>query len=120
MKAVRSDMHKIRHAVGVLFALILLAPTPRLSGQQSTPEATQADAANGTRPAAQQTDASTGFGSQAPTPAATSEGFLSVLSTVLISSAKKAVPCSGVGFQYVQRRLRSITATRTSAIPAYR
>jgi len=46
-----------------------------LSGQQSTPEATQADAANGTRPAAQQTDASTGFGSQAPTPAATSEGF---------------------------------------------
>ncbi len=39
------------------------------------------------------------------------EVFLSVASTVPISLAKKTVPCSGVGSQYVQRRLCSITAT---------
>ncbi len=69
-------MLKIRNAVGVLLALILITPTQRLSGQQSTPEATQVpDAANG-RPAAQPADASRGFGPQEPNPAATSGGFL--------------------------------------------
>ena len=70
-------MLKIRNAVGVLFALILLTPTQGLSGQQSAPEATKVpDTANGIRPDAQNPDVSTGFGSQQPNPAATSEGFL--------------------------------------------